>query len=155
MSRRVTPKPIALGVLLTFAALGPGHATAELISLDLFAPGDGLLTRDTGRGMEWLDLYTSRGFSWDEIEAGAGGFQDLGFRHATEAEVMDLFTQVGVSASGYPPSTANYQPIVDMLFLLGCGPSACYRQHVANQGFIDEITYRVLDPNRYATAISL
>lgn len=63
-------------------------APASATLLDL-----GSITRDTASGLDWLDVSESVGFTFDEIEAGVGGFGQAGWRHANTAEVCGLFTQ--------------------------------------------------------------
>jgi len=69
-------------------------AQAELVEIDLLAPGDGLITRDTETGLDWLDLDgVTTGLSYDAIQGGAGGWLASGWRYATEAEVCHLFVE--------------------------------------------------------------
>jgi hypothetical protein len=68
--------------------------SADIITTDLFEPGDQLLTADTVSGLEWLDLTQSAGLSFDAVTGGAGGWTDLGFSHATNSEIRDLFLQI-------------------------------------------------------------
>lgn len=55
-------------------------AQASLLSVDLFATGDGLLTLDTSTQFEWLDLTATEGLSYDEVVAGADGWGEFGVR---------------------------------------------------------------------------
>lgn len=101
MGLRIAVFAIALGL----AAPAP----AALIVVDLVAPGDGLVTRDTASGLDWLDVTETRGVTFDAVEAGAGGWIAAGWRHATGAEVCALFTTLG----GVPspcPGAQIYQP---------------------------------------------
>ncbi len=71
------------------------------------ALGDALITRDTGSGLEWLDLPLTQDLSFDEIVAGecggvpqcpVFGWPSRRWRHATGAEVCQLFTNVPLRA---------------------------------------------------------
>lgn len=87
-----------LGILL--AASRP--ATGEIQELDLLAPSDGLLTRDTATNLEWLDLTATTNTSWAEIDSDAGGWLSLGFRRATGPEVCELFRNMGFVSEPCP-----------------------------------------------------
>ena len=78
-------------VLLCFASV---RTDAALIAVtDNTSPGGvDNVTYDTVTGLEWLDLTASSGISYDDITlqfAVSGTFE--GWRHATGAEVQDLF----------------------------------------------------------------
>ncbi|HXK21744.1 MAG TPA: hypothetical protein VMS55_03605 [Myxococcota bacterium] len=45
-----------LAALVLAVALMAVHAQAELVDVDLLAPGDGLVTRDSSTDLDWLDL---------------------------------------------------------------------------------------------------
>jgi hypothetical protein len=85
------PQRTALFLAVAWLAL---PAQAELVEVDLNAPGDGLVTRDTETGLDWLDLGgVTTNLSYDAIQGGAGGWLAAGWRYATEAEVCDLFVE--------------------------------------------------------------
>ena len=67
------------------------NAGAALISVDLYTEGDGLITRDTVTGLEWLDGIETAGMSYNN--ALTSGLVDLGFRYADNNEVTLLFNQ--------------------------------------------------------------
>ena len=67
------------------------NAGAALVSADLTAPGDGLITRDTVTGLEWLDVTETAGISYNG--ALTSSLIDLGFRYADNNEVTLLFNQ--------------------------------------------------------------
>ena len=71
---------------MVFVGLVPFSARADLVDL-------GSVTRDTTAGLDWLDLTQSGGFSYEQIEAGAGGFTGDGWRHATTPEMCDFFAR--------------------------------------------------------------
>jgi hypothetical protein len=109
---------LASGCMIALLAAAP-PTNAALISADLNAPGDGLLTRDTVSGLEWLDVTQTAGFSFDEIVSGAGGFKDLGFRPANGPELLSVLTQLGFTGFlGSGPEL--YQPALDFIALFGC-----------------------------------
>jgi len=92
-----------------------------LIKVDFMAAGDELITRDTFSELDWLDASQSTGLSFQLLAAGAGGFIADGWRHATTAELCDLFGQIstygpspcpGIAASGAP---AELDPFLDLL----------------------------------------
>jgi hypothetical protein len=65
-------------------------AQAALLAGDLATSGDGLITKDSRTGLEWLDLTATRGVSYDAVAAGFGGYTTQGFRFASAAEVNGL-----------------------------------------------------------------
>jgi hypothetical protein len=91
-----------LPFLAFFAVLAASPALANLSEQDLFAMGDGLLTRDSTSGLEWLDLTETTDLSSDDILADVGGWIGLGFRHATTAEVCTIMVRLGLAPSLCP-----------------------------------------------------
>ncbi|WP_228720651.1 PEP-CTERM sorting domain-containing protein [Nitrogeniibacter mangrovi] len=83
--------------------LASGAAQASLVSIDWHSTGDGLLTRDTASGLEWLDLTQTYNQSVAAVQTqlGGGGLFD-GFRLGLAAEVHGL-----MSAAGLPVSTST------------------------------------------------
>jgi hypothetical protein len=113
---------LAAAAVVALAGLFNHAAQAELSSRDLKAPGDGLLTFDSLTGLEWLDLTETKGLSAAAVRAGAGGWASLGFRHATTAEVTQLFldTAPGVTLSNgtssvSPNNLAGAQRLLDLM----------------------------------------
>ena len=107
---------LAAGILVAPAA------QAALVEIDLNTPGDGLVTRDTETRLDWLDLTESTNLSFDQVEAGAGGFISDGWRHATGAEVCALFASVGGEPSPCPGNRLPFIPccaLVNLIDLLG------------------------------------
>jgi hypothetical protein len=92
----------AVGVALTLVvSLAPAQATT-LLEADLFAAGDGLLTRDSATNLEWLDLTATVDRSKVDILAanvdvdGAGNdWLDLGFMIATIDQITTLWLNHG------------------------------------------------------------
>lgn len=68
-----------------------------MIVVDLFAPGDGMVVRDTSSGLDWLHLTKQGRHTVAEIEADAGGWIGAGFRRAACAEVKPLVSGFSVS----------------------------------------------------------
>lgn len=99
-------------------------AGATLIEVDLAAPGDGLITRDTDTGLDWLDLNVTLNLSYDEVIADIGVGLPAGFRYATESEVVALFAGAGVPV---PSNTdfAAYPNAIALMDLLGCTGFLC------------------------------
>jgi hypothetical protein len=90
-------RAVAVAVALCLWA-GPWPAESALITVDLL-PGDGLLTRDTNTGLDWLSWGAPASLSMDQILAGGGGWLALGFRFSTTAEVCALVNTYGPVAS--------------------------------------------------------
>ena len=96
-------------------------AQAALIRADLFAPGDGLLTVDTHSGLEWLDVDQTVGLTFSQVvDEGAGGWIELGFRHANAAEISGLFAAAGIATLAAQLEAQNLAGAQLLLDLLGC-----------------------------------
>jgi len=108
-------KALALAVALLAAP-----AQAELVEVDLDAPGDGLVTRDTDTGLDWLDLGdVTTNLSYDAIQGGAGGWIAAGWRYATEAEVCHLFVEhTEATACNFNSGIALEPPAAENLITL-------------------------------------
>lgn len=74
------------GLTLSFSA------NAAIIDL-------GNITRDTGIGLDWLDVTATRGLSYDQVaeQLGVGGVYE-GWRYAAAAELDQLITDFGYVA---------------------------------------------------------
>lgn len=92
-------RALALSMLLLVAA---NPSQAALLEVDLFAPGDALVTRDTASGLDWLDLTLTTGLSVAEIEANAVGWLPAGWRRATTADVCGLLAAGGAAPTPCP-----------------------------------------------------
>ena len=67
-------------------------------------PDDGYnLTVDTETGYEWLDLSLSMGITYNTMisELGPGGMFE-GFQHASNDDVLDLWTKFGLPTDSFP-----------------------------------------------------
>ncbi len=105
-------------VVLAAGILVAPAVQAELLEVDLNTPGDALVTRDTDTGLDWLDLTESTDLSFDQVEAGAGGFISDGWRHATGAEVCALFAAADAEPSPCPGG-GNFFGALTLRSLLG------------------------------------
>jgi hypothetical protein len=102
-----TSSACVLGGLI-IGAIAPQSAQAALLGRDLNAIGDGLLTRDTVTGLDWLDVTQTKGRSFDEVLAGFGNYTtQQGFRFATASEVSSLFASALAGKSPVFVSTPN------------------------------------------------
>jgi hypothetical protein len=109
-------------LLLALAASLPAlPAAAVLVSVDLFSAGDGLITRDTDTGLDWLDVPLTTSLSYDQIQAGAGNWIPNGWRYATEAEVCHLWVTHGEapSCNSNTPGILQVDAAMAMMTLLG------------------------------------
>ena len=96
------------------------NAQASLI--ELYDPhiklGDGPynITKDTQTELEWLDIWSSNGMSYEQLisELGTGGAFE-GFRLATQGQLETFFGNAGL-AIGY---NDNYSSLVEFLRLVG------------------------------------
>ena len=102
-------------------ALLGDSADAALIEVDLLSPGDRLVTRDTDSGLDWLDLGLTRSLSFRDVEDGAGGWVDQGWRHASTDELCGLLAQIGSLAPTPCPGDgplgelADFAPYTELL----------------------------------------
>ena len=90
--------------LFSLSAVGP--ANAALISQDLFIAGDGLVSRDTLTGLDWLDVDLTQGLSVEQVFSNHGGWADLGFVHASSNQVCSLFSSYGRTPDPCPTPTS-------------------------------------------------
>jgi hypothetical protein len=76
--------------LVMLVLLLPTVAGAQLIDM-----GD--RTLDDSTKLLWLDVTETTNFSYVDVAGGAGGWAALGWRHATLAEVCQLFTSYAIA----------------------------------------------------------
>jgi hypothetical protein len=111
-------KAILLGAMLTISS---ATAQAALISQDLVAPGDGLITLDTATGKQWLDLTLTDGQSYDAVTAGFGGYTTTkGFSFANTNQVATLYTDAGIPNITNSIIPADVPGVSLLLSLMGC-----------------------------------
>lgn len=105
LTRDLSAQVLALFVAV-FASNG---AWAGLVSADLDAGGDGLVTRDTASGLDWLDLPVTQNYSVNQILSGLNGrnFITEGWRYATIDEVHQLLGHVGLPIISGPLPVAQ------------------------------------------------
>lgn len=86
---------IAAALLLSVSAVG---AHAVIIDHDWKTVGDANVLLDTTTGLRWLDLSVTANVSHNKVVANlvTGGFYD-GFRLATQAEVLMLWSNAGIA----------------------------------------------------------
>jgi hypothetical protein len=80
----------------------PPDPPPGLVIVDLESSGDGLVVSDTATKLDWLNLTQAKGLSYNQVLAGAGGWVDSGWRHATPAEVCGLFARYASAPSPCP-----------------------------------------------------
>jgi len=87
-------KTLLVAALLLAAPLA--NAESILLSKDLAARNDGLLTLDTATGLEWLDVPTTVGLSVQDVLNDTGGWISAGFHLASYNELSTLFLDGGM-----------------------------------------------------------
>jgi hypothetical protein len=125
----------ARALVLALCSFLPARAAnAVLIELDLLAPGDGLITRDTNTGQDWLDWTATTGLSVLDILGGSGGWAALGFRYAVSSEVCSLISTYGEPMTTCPgSSTASGDAVGALQAFLGItSASGTSRRTMAN-----------------------
>lgn len=123
------------GVVVTLL-LFVGTAHADLAEVDLSTPGDGLITRDSDTGLDWLDLTETTNVSYLAIRAGAGGWYGDGWVHATGAQIATLFlnSAPGATLNQFLPG-ANFTGAVKIIDLLGA--TIVHPRYPLARGFSD------------------
>lgn len=109
-----------LGLLAVGMLAGPMAANATLVSVDWQTNGDGLLTRDTASGLEWLDLSQTYNQTVSMVLPQLGTTFS-GFRLALATEVHTLMGNAGIpfnSTTGPIPSTPADRANADALTAL-------------------------------------
>lgn len=102
---------VCVAVLLT-----AGPVVADVLRADLFVGGDQRIVRDSATGLDWLRLGETAGVDMATILAGHGGWIGSGWRHATEAEVCEVLSNLFDVPT--PPSCAFPGAPVDDFFNL-------------------------------------
>tara|TARA_R110002095_G_scaffold118186_1_gene103023 strand:+ start:283 stop:963 length:681 start_codon:yes stop_codon:yes gene_type:complete len=110
---------IYLSVLFIAASSCATSTHAALISASS-AFGTDTVTRDSGTGLDWLDLTLTQAQSFNDVtDQFDPGELYAGFRHATLAEIETFWTNAGVSLPAVFPALVNLGPVRDLLALLG------------------------------------
>jgi hypothetical protein len=90
--QRFATSRLARLALAALVALAPAAAQADVTSIDLDAPGDGLVTRDNGAQRDWLDLTQTTGLTRAQAAAlTQAGARYAGWRVASVGQVGDLY----------------------------------------------------------------
>ena len=113
-------RTVVLALMLAIGRNSGNMAKAELIAVDDAVFGIGSITRDTGTGLDWLDVTASQqGRSFIDVNSqfGVGGDFE-GFHHASLAEVSQFFTNAGLQV-GLFRIAANALPALNLLSLWG------------------------------------
>jgi len=97
-------------IMTTITALTlslPAFAHAAITGVDWLAPGDSLITHDSTSGLNWLDLTETNEMSRDYVltQLVPGGLFE-GWRYATSAEVVSLWSAFGVDLSATADTVA-------------------------------------------------
>lgn len=114
---------LALMVLSGVAYAHSAIASTVFIEVDLETPGDAFVTYDTNTGLQWLDVPLTFELSVNEA-IGTKYVQDLGFRHATDAEIRVLLENFGITDLTGTRVEENYAGGRLMLDLMGPGYDA-------------------------------
>ncbi len=108
-------------LLLTFFS---GQVGAALLDQDWKAQGDSMLLLDTSTGLRWLDLSVTADRSYNDVKADlvAGGAYS-GFRFATRAEVLHLWSEAGITDTHFQwQDNGQWSIIKDLADRLGTSP---------------------------------
>ena len=77
-------------------------AHAAVVSVDWKTAGDGLITRDTVTGLEWLDLTETNGMTFDDVSTLlVGGGELSGWRYASTGETIALWLNFSIDLNAY------------------------------------------------------
>lgn len=133
-------------------------AGATAMVLSLFGSGsyaalvdNGTSMIDTATGLEWLDLTQTLGLSWNQAEATSFVTVD-GYVHATEAQVITLFTNAGFLTTDNTNNTANNPAAADLLAFLGC-TQFCGTINATGRGFAEWDATTATRPNYHTSGL--
>ena len=103
-------------ITLLFSA----NTNSALIDFDWQAPDDNLIIRDTDTGLDWLDLRVTANLSHNAVLSGLeSGGAFYGFRLATQAEVLELWANAGITNNERIWVTGQYTAVKDLVDRLG------------------------------------
>ncbi len=105
-----------------------GSANAALID-------NGTSMIDTGTGLQWLDLTQTQSMSWNTSLASSFVTVD-GYTHATETQVITLFTNAGFLTTNNVNNVLNNPAANTLLAFLGC-TQFCNTVNATGRGFAD------------------
>jgi hypothetical protein len=97
--------------------LAATYVSAAIVSVDDTVIGADTITFDTQTQLEWLDLDLTSNLSYNAAEA---AYSVYGFRHATQVEVAQFFSNAGIPGIDTGTSAANYAPAIDLQSLITC-----------------------------------
>jgi hypothetical protein len=106
---------------------------------------------DTGTGLEWLDLTVTQGISWNAAEATTYVTND-GYVHATEAQVITLFTNAGFLTTNNSNNPLNNPAATDLLTFLGC-TQFCGTVNATGRGFAEWNSTFTTRPNYHTSGL--
>lgn len=100
--------------------LAASDSRALVVDQDWQTPGDAKLLLDTDTGLRWLDLSMTANMSHDMVAANLqpGGVYE-GFRLATQAEVLTLWSDVGIFNTERDWVTNQYGAVRNLVNRLG------------------------------------
>jgi len=115
----------ALFMIFVFTSGGFSIAHATLIqeidSSQIIGDDGFNLTFDTATNLRWLDLTAADGRSYNDVElnfASGGDFE--GYRHATRAEVLNLWVNAGINHTlNFVNSPVNRDAILALMDMIG------------------------------------
>ena len=100
-----------VGAGLALASTIPNVSHATVFATDWHAAGDGLITRDTVNGLDWLDLTVTQGLSYDQALAlTRPGRAFAGFKIARLDELFGLY---GQAVGQVTPASNGNTPVSD------------------------------------------
>ena len=117
-----------------------GSAFSQLIESGDSVLGKNSITFDPATGLEWLDVTLSTGRSFVDVagETGVGGDFE-GFRHATEAELLELLVHARESRTVSDMSDVSDVWVYGLLDLVGITWSSClYDCYAGTSGFLSD-----------------
>lgn len=119
----VLNKFAALALAASVMLCASQASATTLMSADLNAAGDGLLTVDSATSLQWLDLTATVGQSRADVLGGSYAAQ--GFRYATQDEVLKLWQDAGstVTTTDFTSTVADFTPASGLIDLMGCTSS--------------------------------
>jgi len=99
----------ALGAIASTTQAGLTHVNDD--TFDALVSQANEITRDSATNLDWLDVDAYIGHNWVGINQKFNTVGHLlydGWRHATQAEVGVYFGNLGLSITGYPGLTVNF-----------------------------------------------